>query len=95
LDFFASLAGFNLTELDSHGDEDDSRLEDLLNQYKGLIPTDLNTMAAATTALEGLLTLPSFSKSEATSILNMVDKLVDITGQVDVKEHSLKLVTNK
>jgi hypothetical protein len=52
-------------------------------------------MTAMTKVLEGLLVLPSFTTEQATNVLNVVDQLVNVTGQIDVENYSLKLVTNK
>lgn len=55
-------------------------------------------MAAMAAALEGLLALPSFTTVQAANVLNLVDQLVNVTGQVEVENNddsSLKGVTNK
>jgi hypothetical protein len=53
-------------------------------------------MAAITAALEELLVLPSFTTKQAIDVLNVVDQLVNVTGQIEiVDDNSLKTVTNK
>jgi hypothetical protein len=46
-------------------------------------------------ALERLLVLPSFTTEQAMFVFNIVDQLVNVTGQVDAELDSLKSVTNK
>ena len=57
-------------------------------------PVSMPSRAMAA-ALEGLLVLPSFTTEQAGNVLNVVDQLVNVTGQVEVEDDSLKVVTNK
>lgn len=52
-------------------------------------------MTALLEALESLLNLPVFTLGQASNVLNVVDQLVNVTGQIDVQPDSLKSVTNK
>ncbi len=89
-EYFATIVGFNKT------DENDL-LNNLLASFGGSIEPNLDAMAAMTAALEGLLVLPSFTTGQATNVLNVVDQLVNVTGQVEIvdDDDSLKTVTNK
>lgn len=90
-EYFATIVGFNET------DPEDDLLGNLLANFGGPIEPNLDAMAAMAAALEGLLVLPSFTTGQATSVLNVVDQLVDVTGKVEVvdDDSSLKGVTNK
>lgn len=90
-EYFATIIGFNET------DPEKDLLGNLLANFPGSIEPNLDAMAAMTAALEGLLVLPSFTTGQATSVLNVVDQLVDVTGKVEVvdDDSSLKTVTNK
>ncbi len=88
-EYFATIIGFNQTEADE-------LLNNLLSNFEGSIEPNLDAMAAIAAALEGLLVLPSFTTVQATNVLNVVDQLVNVTGQVEVVDaNSLKGVTNK
>ena len=87
---FATVVQFNETE-----PEEPNLLNNLLSNFGGPIAPNLDAMAEMTAALEGLLVLPSFTNDQATSVLNVVDQLVDVTGQIEVEDDSLKKVTNK
>ena len=82
--------GFNETSSDEN-----SLLNNLLSNFEGSIAPNLDAMAAMADALEGLLVLPSFTTKQATNVLNVVDQLVNVTGQIEVEDNSLKKVTNK
>ena len=84
------MAGFNETE-----SAEDDLMNGLFAGFDGPIAANLEAMARMTAALEGLLVLPSFSTGQATTVLNVVDRLVDVTSQVEIEEDSLKTVTNK
>jgi len=88
-EYFATIIGFNQTEADE-------LLNNLLSNFEGSIEPNLDAMAAIAAALEGLLVLPSFTTVQATNVLNVVDQLVNVTGQIEVVDDgSLKTVTNK
>lgn len=87
---FATLMHFNETE-----PEEPDLLGNLLAGFDGPIAPNLDAMAEMAAALEGLLVLPSFTNKQATNVLNVVDQLVDVTGQIEVEDDSLKKVTNK
>ncbi len=70
-------------------------LNNLLSNFEGSIPVNLDAMTTITEALEKLLVLPSFTTEQATNILNIVDQLVNVSGQIQIENYSLKLVTNK
>jgi hypothetical protein len=89
-EYFATIIGFNETEV-----EKNDLLNDLFANFEGFIQPNLDAMAAMTAALEGLLVLPSFTTKQATNVLNVVDQLVNVTGQIEVEDDSLKTVTNK
>lgn len=78
-EYFATIIGFNKTE----------------NNLQVTFPMILNEMAAMTEKLQKLLLLPSFTTEQAVTMLNTVDQLVNITGQLQVKDDSLKSITNK
>ncbi|CAF1435673.1 unnamed protein product [Didymodactylos carnosus] len=84
---YAILTGTNYSQ-------NEYLLSDLLLNQLGKLTANLDSMNEMTAALESLLTLPSFSTDQATSVLNVVDQMVDITGEVKVDD-SLKFVTNK
>ncbi len=87
--YFATIIGFNETE-------ENDLLNNLFSNFAGPIAANLDAMAAMAAALEGLLVLPSFTTQQATNVLNVVDQLVNVTGQVEVVDaNSLKGVTNK
>lgn len=90
-EYFATIIGFNET------DPNKDLLNNLLANFPGTIEPNLDAMAAMAAALEGLLVLPSFTTAQATNVLNVVDLLVNVTGQVEVadEDDSLKTVTNK
>ena len=90
-EYFAKIIGFNET------DPEKDLLKNLLANFPGSIEPSLDAMAAMAEALEGLLVLPSFTTGQATSVLNVVDQLVDVSGKVEVvdDDSSLKTVTNK
>lgn len=90
-EYFATIMGFNET------DPNNDLLNNLLANFPGTIEPNLDAMAAMAAALEGLLVLPSFTTAQATNVLNVVDLLVNVTGQVEVpdEDDSLKGVTNK
>ena len=90
-EYFATILGFNET------DPNNDLLNNLLANFPGTIEPNLDAMAAMAAALEGLLVLPSFTTAQATNVLNVVDLLVNVTGQVEVadEDDSLKTVTNK
>lgn len=87
---FAAVTGFNETE-----SAEDDLLNSLFANFNGPIAANLDAMTQMAAALEGLLVLPSFSTGQATTVLNVVDQLVDVTSQVEIEESSLKTVTNK
>lgn len=72
-------------------------MNNLLSNFEGTIEPNLDAMAAMAAALEGLLVLPSFTTKQATNVLNVVDQLVNVTGQIEItdNDNSLKTVTNK
>ncbi|CAF3548240.1 unnamed protein product, partial [Rotaria sp. Silwood2] len=80
------LIGFNTTEMSN---------EYLSSNLKSLIPINLNTITKMTEKLEDLLVLPSFTTKQTIDILNIFDQLINITGQIEIEDCSLKLVTNK
>jgi hypothetical protein len=89
--YFATIIGFNETETGEY-----DLLNNLLSSFEGPIEANLDAMAAMAAALEGLLVLPSFTTKQATNVLNVVDQLVNVTGQIEiVDDNSLKTVTNK
>jgi len=89
--YFATIIGFNETETGEY-----DLLNNLLSSFEGPIEANLDAMAAMAAALEGLLVLPSFTTKQATNVLNIVDQLVNVTGQIEiVDDNSLKTVTNK
>ena len=69
--------------------------DDLFGDLGGPIAANLDAMAAMVAALERLLVRPSFTTGQATTVFNVVDQLVEVTGQVDAAPNSLKPVTNK
>ncbi|CAF4500857.1 unnamed protein product, partial [Rotaria sp. Silwood2] len=83
---FAKIIGFNTTEISN---------EYLSSNLKSLIPINLNTITKMTEKLEDLLVLPSFTTKQTIDILNIFDQLINITGQIEIEDCSLKLVTNK
>jgi hypothetical protein len=88
-EYFATIIGFNETE-------ENDLLNNLLSNFEGSIEANLDVMAAITAALEELLVLPSFTTKQAIDVLNVVDQLVNVTGQIEiVDDNSLKTVTNK
>ena len=87
---FATIVGFNQTET-----VQDNPLDNLLSKFGGSIPANLEAMTALLEALESLLNLPAFTLGQASNVLNVVDQLVNVTGQIDVQPDSLKSVTNK
>ncbi|CAF1028752.1 unnamed protein product [Adineta steineri] len=89
-EYFATIMGFNETET-----EENDLLKNLFSNFEGSIEPNLDAMASMTAALEGLLALPSFTTEQANHVLNIVDHLVNITGQIEVEDNSLKVVTNK
>ncbi len=56
---------------------------------------NLDAMTVMTEVLEELLVSPSFTTEQAMNVLNVVDQLVNFTGQIPVENYSLKSVTNK
>ncbi len=68
---------------------------DLFSNFGGPISANLDAMAAMVAALERLLVLPSFTTDQATIVFNVVDQLVNVTGQVDAETDLLKPITNK
>jgi len=72
-------------------------LKNFLADFTGSIDVNLDAMSAVTAALEQLLALPSFTSEQATSILKIVDLLVNVTGQIEIinDDSSLKTITNK
>ena len=93
-DYFATLIGYNESEPEV-ADENPDLLGNLLANFEGSISPSLDAVAAMAAALEGLLVLPSFTTEQAGNVLNVVDQLVNVTGQVEVEDNSLKVVTNK
>ena len=91
LEYFSAMLGFNATEPSA----DDDLLDDLFGDLGGPITADVGAMARVAAALEGLLVLPSFSNKQATTVFNVVDQLVEVSGQIDIEDKSLKRVTNK
>lgn len=92
-DYFATLIGYNESEpAETDGND---LLGNLLANFDGTISPSLDAVAAMAAALEGLLVLPSFTTEQAGNVLNVVDQLVNVTGQVEVEDDSLKVVTNK
>jgi hypothetical protein len=85
-EYFATIIGFNKTEMIKN---------DLLANFEGPISANLDSIAAMVAALERLLVLPSFTTEQAMFVFNIVDQLVNVTGQVDAELDSLKSVTNK
>jgi hypothetical protein len=77
---FARIVGFNETEMIE---------EDF---FEGSSPMNLS---AITEALEELLIIPSFTTEQARNVFNVVDQLVNATGQIEVKDDSFKSMTNK
>jgi len=90
--YFATLIGFNETNI-----EENRLLKNFLADFTGSIDVNLDAMSAVTAALEQLLALPSFTSEQATSILKIVDLLVNVTGQIEIinDDSSLKTITNK
>ncbi|CAF3687991.1 unnamed protein product [Rotaria sp. Silwood1] len=88
--YFAKIIGFNETE----NDENELLNEFLLN-FKDYLITDLDSMSVMTAAIEKLLIIPSFTIEQANNILNIINRLVNITGQIEVENDSLKIITNK
>jgi hypothetical protein len=78
---------FNKTETDL--------LNNFLSNFEGLIAPNLNAIASMAAALEDLVIVPSFTIEQATNVLHVVDQLINITGEIEVKDNSLKKVTNK
>lgn len=91
-EYFATIIGFNETD-----DQANDLLDKLFSNFEGSIEPNLDAMAAMAAALEGLLILPSFTTKQASNVLNLVDQLVNVTGQIDItdNDNSLKRVTNK
>ncbi len=90
-EYFATIIQFNETET-----KENDLLNNLLSNFQGSIEANLDSMTAMTTALEGLLVLPSFTTEQAINVLNIVDQLINVTGQIEiVDDNSLKIVTNK
>ena len=88
---FARVIGFN----SSSANQEDDPLSNLFANFNGTIEASLDAMAQMAAALEGLLVLPAFTPNQATSVLNVVDQLVDVTDDVVGEETALKPVTNK
>ena len=88
--YFAAIIGFNETKTDD-------LINNLLANFEGNIEPNLDALAAMAAALEGLLVLPSFTTGQASNVLNIVDQLVNVTGQIEIvdDDDSLKTVTNK
>ena len=82
------IVGFNRTET-----AEDHLLNNLFANFGG--GSIAANLEALTAMLEGLLVLPTFTLDQATNVLNVVDQLVNVTGQIDAESDSLKLVTNK
>ena len=91
---FAKIAGFNQTESTDEEKTDDI-LKNLVADFNVSIAPNVNAMASMTSALEGLLVLPSFTTKQANDVFDMIDQLVNVSGQVNVADDSLKTVTNK
>lgn len=91
--YFATLIGYNESE-PNEIDENDL-VGNLLANFDGTIAPSLDAVAAMAAALESLLVLPSFTTEQAGTVLNVVDQVVNVTGQVSVEDDSLKVVTNK
>lgn len=85
---FATIVNFNQTEADQNN------TLDLLSKF-GPIAANLEALGAILEALESLLTLPAFTLEQSTTVLNVVDQVVDVTGQVEAEPDSLKTLTNK
>lgn len=88
---FATIIGFNT----SIEEEKDDPLSNLFSNFNGTIEANVDALAQMAAALEGLLVLSSFTPNQATNVLNVVDQLVDVTGDVVTEENVLKPVTNK
>ena len=80
-EYFASIIGFNET--------------DPLLQLKNLRAHDFNSMNIVIHSLEALLSHRSFTTDQAENILNHVDQLVNVSGEINIKQSSLKSITNK
>ncbi|UJR31985.1 hypothetical protein I4U23_019458 [Adineta vaga] len=97
---FATIVGFNETEVE-RDEETQNKTEgidlvnNLLSSFDGSIAMNLNAVAKMTAGLEGLLALSSFTNKQANNVFNVIDQLIDITGQINVEDDSLKEVTNK
>jgi len=78
---------FNKTETDL--------LNNFLSNFEGPIAPNLDAIASIAASLEDLLVIPSFTIEQATNVLHVVDQLINITGEIEVKDNSLKKVTNK
>ncbi|CAF2717253.1 unnamed protein product [Rotaria sp. Silwood2] len=85
--YFAKIIGFNETENDL--------LNDFLSKIKNFSSINLDSITVMTDALEKLLVLPSFTIEQANNVLNIVDQIVNIAGQIEVENNSLKTITNK
>ncbi|CAF3674371.1 unnamed protein product [Rotaria sp. Silwood1] len=83
---FAKIIDFNKTEISD---------KNLLFTFKNIISANLNMITVMTEILEDLLNLSSFTMKQTIDILNIFDQLINITGQIEVENDSLKLVTNK
>jgi hypothetical protein len=85
-EYFATIIGFNKTEMMEN---------DLFSNFGGPVSANLDAMSTMVAALERLLVLPSFTTEQATNVFNIVDQLINVTGQVDAEPDSLKPITNK
>lgn len=83
---YASIIGFNTTE---------TIYEKAFADMKTTIAPNLDIILDINTALEELLVEDLYRKKEATTILNIIDQLVNVTGQIKVENDSLKSITNK
>ena len=92
LEYFAAIIGFNLTEPE---EEEEDPVGNLLANIGGSLQPNVDAVAAMTAALESLLVLPSFTTEQAGNVLGVVDQMVNLTGQIESEDDSLKKVTNK
>jgi hypothetical protein len=79
--------------------DEDTDIEDLVNNllanFNSSTTASLEAMSSMTATLEGLLALPSFTTKQADHVLNVVDQLINITGQITSEDDSLRTVTNR
>jgi hypothetical protein len=93
LEYFAAIIGFNLTEPEEEEPQDP--VGNLLATLGGSLQPNVDAVATMAAALEGLLVLPSFTAEQAGNVFGVVDQMVNLTGQIESEDDSLKKVTNK